>query len=90
MKLIDRLEDLLCAVHELTASADDKPVLLVDEATFLALGLEIRRNGQVPGMGFPQSEGLLRMDIITNYGKVEIVNKNELYKISNVLNRICE
>lgn len=88
MNIVESLTELLNSVHEHNLPEDDKPVLLVKEDTFFAIGRLLKQSEVNP---YPtRIEGILRIEVITIHGTVEIVNKNELYRVSNVINRICE
>jgi hypothetical protein len=91
MELVNTLRNLLAEVRKLTPSADDKPVLLLDQDTFFAVGHQLNQKRRFPNGGSDvRTEGILEISLMTPYGEVRVINKQELARISNTLNRMCE
>lgn len=88
MEFESKLEEL-CAVMRSEFNTSEPPVLFLDEKTYLGVGKEMMKRALNPNGSNPNP--LLSITLVTHQGfNVKIFNKNELYRLTNVINRICE
>ncbi len=89
----DKLEDLFSA---LSAEYDTKepPVIFLDERTYYQLVKDMQKRSRAANGGELPDDSLrnhLGVTWVTPYGfNAKIFNKNQLYALTNVINKICE
>jgi len=84
---MDRLCDLMGLLAE--HGSDEKPCLFVSGKSYYSLVRELHKIERNPN-GSSSDRNCFKIDYITPNGTITIYNKDELHRLTNVINRILE
>lgn len=86
---MDGLNEFMKYLTELSAK-NNRVTIFLDEVTYLSLSRELKKSELNPRHFGGSSNPLLNITYMTPYRNVLIMNKNEFYRVTSVLDKIQE